>query len=55
MEYRIDDEVSQFDAMVRQNGNSKIITIPVKSVEKLKLKLNEIIVVVIKKGSKYIQ
>ncbi|MBR9704644.1 hypothetical protein GOV12_04480 [Candidatus Pacearchaeota archaeon] len=34
---------SQFDAKLRKNGNSYIITVPKETVEKLKLKLKGII------------
>ena len=43
---------SQFDAKIRENGNSNIITIPVETIEKLNLKLGDIIVVGIKKTEK---
>lgn len=44
-------EESKFDAKIRENGNSMIITIPSKTIEKLKLKKKEIIEVSIKKSS----
>ena len=40
---------SQFDAQIRENGNSLIITIPFETVKKLKLELKNIIEVGIKK------
>lgn len=40
---------SQFDMKIRKNGNSHIITIPADTIEKLKLKIDEIIEVGIKK------
>jgi antitoxin component of MazEF toxin-antitoxin module len=43
---------SQFDAKIRENGNSKIITIPIETIEKLALKLGDILEVGIKKTEK---
>ena len=43
------DYDSQFDAKIRKNGNSLIITIPIETIKKLKLKLKDIIEVAIRK------
>ena len=43
---------SQFDAKIRDGGTSKIITIPVETIEKLYLKLGDILEVGIKKTEK---
>ncbi len=43
---------SQFDAKLRKNGNSLIITIPTETIEKLNLKLNDILEVGINKPEK---
>ena len=43
------DYDSQFDAKIRENGNSLIITIPVETIEKLGLKIKDIIEVALRK------
>jgi len=43
---------SYFDAKLRKNGNSMIITIPKETIEKLELKVNDILEVAIKKAKK---
>ena len=43
---------SQFDSKIREGGSSKIITIPIETIEKLNLKLGDIIEVGIKKTGK---
>lgn len=43
------DYESQFDARIRENGNSLIITIPVETIEKLGLKIKDIIEVALRK------
>lgn len=43
---------SQFDAKIRDGGSSKIITIPIETIEKLNLKLGDILEVGIKKAEK---
>jgi len=43
------EDDNKFDAKIRENGNSLIITIPAKTIEKLKLKKKDIIEVAIRK------
>lgn len=43
------EDDNKFDAKIRENGNSLIITIPAKTIEKLKLKKGDIIEVAIRK------
>ena len=43
------EDDNKFDAKVRENGNSLVITIPAKTIEKMKLKKREMIEVAIKR------
>ncbi|MBI2629832.1 hypothetical protein HYW76_01900 [Candidatus Pacearchaeota archaeon] len=43
------EDDNRFDAQVRENGNSLIITIPIKTIRKLKLKKKDIIEVAIRR------
>jgi len=46
------DYQSYFDAKLRKNGNSLIITIPKETIEKLNLKLNDILEIALNKAKK---
>jgi len=43
---------SQFDAKIRDGGSSKVITIPIETIEKLGLELEDILEVKIRKTEK---
>ena len=46
------DYESYFDAKLRKNGDSLIITIPTETIEKLNLKLNDILEIALNKAKK---